>query len=120
MGWLSMVGAAGSSYIYYWVAAAITAVAFYVGVINIDNAMLTNMMRSYVEQAEVYDRELLDSVNAEEIRHRFVLRITNVMSESHARAQLSQDSRVIREHFRTTNSKFNMVVKDIAKGSEHD
>ena len=120
MGWLSIVGTAGSTYLYYWIVAAITAVAFYVGVINIDNAMLTNMMRSYVEQAEVYDRELLDSVNAEEIRHRFVNRITNVMTESHARAELSQDSRVIREHFRTTNAKFNMVVDDIAKGTEHE
>ena len=120
MKWLSMVGAAGSSYLYYWVAAAITAVAFYVGVINIDNAVLTNIVRDYVEQAEVYDRELLDSANAEEIRHRFVERITGVMAVSHAKAQLSQDSRVIREHFRTTNDKFNMVLTDIAEGSKHD
>ena len=120
MNWLSTIGSVGASYIWYWVAAVITAVGLYVGVINVDNVRLQGIVYTYAEKSKAYHVHLADSIAAEELRHEFVEHVNSVMTMKHDHVERSKNETHIREHFELTNQLFNMGVADISEGSHAD
>ena len=117
MNWLSGIGSAGLSYLWYWLAAVITAVAVYVGVINVDNVRLKGIVYNYNAKSEQYREHLADSVSAEQLRHEFVQHVNEVMTIDHAKIERLQKETYIRKHFIKTNMLFNLGTADIVRGA---
>ena len=117
MNWLSGIGSASLTYLWYWLAAVITAVAVYVGVINVDNVRLKGIVYNYNAKSEQYREHLADSVSAEQLRHEFVTHVNEVMTVDHAKIERLQKETYIRKHFDKTNMLFNLGTADIVRGA---